>query len=416
MEHTTLQQNSAATINWRWWAAAVLFCFAFTGLLAGVALSERLDVVSSNMLTKAYYSLGLFVVGGLDVGMPVNGPVWARGLLWVAYFGSPLLTASAVIDAVIQVITPDRWHLRRIRDHIIVFGSGQLTLSYLRQQQRQHPGCKIVVVDMEFDPVREQELINKFGATTLIGDLTHGYFLQQLRLSKARKVLLLGDSDFQAFEAATRILELAPRLRQKLVLHCHNLRFMRSIQTTDLAKHCEIFNTYNLAATGFVKDSLIDHFQLTQSKDVVVMAGFGRFGQSILEELQTSAVDEISHVAVIDIDADRRILVAAEQDLIGNDYQRTVFEGDVGHPMVWDQLSRTIDLNSEQPTVILGTGQEQENLRTALWLKAKYPNARIFARTNDISRFALAVGAEHDITSISITQLMEDHIPARWLS
>ncbi len=402
--------------NWRWWGAAVFFACGFVGLLAGTSLSERPDVLTSGWLTKAYYALGFFVVGGLDVGMPVGGSPWSRAMLWVAYFGSPLLTASAVIEAVVHVIAPDRWRLRNITNHTIVFGSGRLTLSYLRLLQRSAPDTKVIVVDSEFDPVREQELVQKFGVTTLVGDLTHEFLLQQLRLGKARRVLLFGDNDFQAFEAATRILEIAPRLGHKLILHCHNLRFMRSLQHTKLVKQCDIFNIYNLAAAGFVRDNLIDHFHRTETRDVVVMAGFGRFGQSVLEELQAIAAEEMEHVAVIDIDADRRVLVADEQERLGSGYKRTVFQGDISHPMVWEQLINSIDLTKGEPTIILGTGQEQDNLRTALWIKQRFANALVFARTNDISKFALAVGKEHGIKNLCITQLVEDHIPERWFS
>ena len=94
-----VQIMSTHKFNWRWWGAAVLFSCGFIGLLAGTSLSERPDVLTSGWLTKAYYALGFFVVGGLDVGMPVGGSPWGRAILWIAYFGSPLLTASAVIDA-----------------------------------------------------------------------------------------------------------------------------------------------------------------------------------------------------------------------------------------------------------------------------------------------------------------------------
>lgn len=403
-------------LNWRWWGAAILFMCGFFGLMSGPELSERPDIVNAGWLAKAYYALGFFVVGGLDVGTPIGGPWWGRTLLWFAYFGAPLLTASAVIDALIHVLTPDRWHLRRIKDHTIVFGSGRLTLSYLRLLQRTDSTTKVVVVDNEWDSVREQEFAQKFNAITLVGDLTHEYLLGQLRLTKARRVLLLGDDDFQAFEAATRILEMAPRLRDRLILHCHNLRFMRSLQDAALASQCEIFNTYNLAATGFVRDDLIGHFQSTAKRDVVVMAGFGRFGQSVLEELHAIAAEEIEQVAVIDIDADRRVLVADEQELIGSQYRRNVFEGDISHPLVWEQLENAVDLSRDHPTIILGTGKEQDNLRTALWIKQRFANARVYARTNDISKFALEVGSEHGVRNISITQLVEDHVPERWLN
>ncbi len=410
-----MQLNSSSHVNWRWWAAAGLFSCGFIGLMAGTGLTERPDVINANGLTRAYYALGLFVVGGLDIGMPSGGPWWARGMLWVAYFGAPFLTASAVIEALIQAISRDRWQLRRMQDHIIIFGSGTLTVSYLRLLRKHNTRQTVIVVDKHFDPVREQELTNKFGATTLVGDLTHDYLLQQLRLPQARRVLLFGEDDFQAFEAAARILQLAPNLAGNLILRCHNLRFMRSLKDTDLLQSCQTFNTYNLAGDGFVEDHLVEHFHQTKARDVVVMAGFGRFGQSVLEGLQDIAAQEIEHVCVIDIDADRRVLVAAEQEKIGEGYQRTVFQGDISHPVVWEQLARTVNLSESEPTVILGTGNEQDNLRTALWIKERYPNALVFARTNDISMFASSVGSGHGIKSISINQLMEDHIPLQWL-
>lgn len=402
--------------SWRWFAAAGLFLCGFLGLLAGTPLSERPDVVDAGMLTKAYYALGFFVIGGLDVGTPIGGPIWAQTILWVAYFGAPLLAASTVIDAIFQVLSPSRWQLRNIKNHVIVFGSGRLTIGYLRLLKRHSPRTKVVVVDKKFDPVREQELRQKYRARTIVGDLTHSYLLENLRLKKARRVLLLGDNDFQAYEAASRILQLAPRLNSKVVLHCHNLRFMRSLQGTALSGKCEVFNTYNLAAQGFVKGSLLEHFERTAAKDTVVIAGFGRFGQSILEELQGNAKEEIEEVTVVDVDADRRVLVVEEQDRLHYAFKKNVFEGDISHPEVWRRVTDKVDLGSNSPTVILGTGQEQDNLRTALWIKARFKNALVFARTDNISRFALEVGAEHGINSISITQLVENSIPEHWLN
>ena len=411
-----LERLGSQVIGWRWWAAGLLFLCGFIGLLADVGLSERADLAGQSWLPKAYYALGFFVFGGLDVGVPVGGPDWARAVLWFAYFGAPALTASAVIETVVNLLTPDNWELRRISDHTVVFGSGRLAVSYLRVMRRFNPDARVVVVDTEFDPVREQELRQRFAAVTVVGTLTHEYLLRTLRLTRARRVLLLADDDFQSFEAAARILELAPRLSGRIVLHCHNLRFMRALQTTDIAQQCEVFNTYHLAASGFVRNSLVEHFERTNSKDIVVMAGFGRFGQSVLEELHAVAADEIAEVAVIDRDAARRVLVVDEQEKIMTAYERNVFQGDISHPEVWRQLTEQVDLGRDSPTVVLGTGQEQENLRTALWLKQRYPNAAVYARTNDISRFALSVGAERAIHNISITELVEQHIPQHWLT
>ena len=54
------------------------------GLLAfanGVVLTERPNVTDSLILVRTYYIFGLFVVGGLDLGTPIGGPIWARTLM-----------------------------------------------------------------------------------------------------------------------------------------------------------------------------------------------------------------------------------------------------------------------------------------------------------------------------------------------
>jgi Trk K+ transport system NAD-binding subunit len=405
--------RSPRRANWRWAAALALFGCSFFSLLSGVGLTERPDVASANLLTKAYYSLGLFVVGGLDIGMPQGGPLLGRIMLWTAFFGAPLLTASAVIEAVIRVMTPGRWQLKRLRGHIIVVGSGELTISYLRVLRRVAPAMPVVVIDDSIEQVRAQELSQSFGVHTVVGDISHDFLLRELAVERAARVVLMGDNDFQAFETASKILRLFPNT--PITVHCHNLRFLRAMQDTSVARICATFNSYHLAAAGLVRDHLISHFHRTRSQDVVVLAGFGRFGQTILEELQDQAINEIKQVALIDVDADRRVLVAEEQEKLGKGYERLVFQGDISHPEVWQKLVSQVDLTRNEPTIILGTGSTEDNLRTALWLKRRYPNALIIARTNDQSQLALEVGAEHGIDCISIKQLVEDNLPADWL-
>lgn len=412
--------SQTLTVNWRWFAALLFYSAGFSGLLMGVGLSERPDTVDAGVLTKAYYSLGLFVVGGLDLGTPVGGPLIGRALLWLAYFGCPLLMASAVIEAVLRVMRPGRWQLRMLADHIVISGSGELTTSYLRILQAAVSSgtvskTDIVVIDDALDPIRAEELSQTFGVRTLSGDITHRFIRKELKLRKARQLVFLGDNDFQSYEAATKALAAYPVLASRILIHSHNLRFMRSMQDTAVAKHCITFNSYHLAAQGMVQHALIEQFQQTAQRDVIIIAGFGRFGQTVMEELDAIADEEIEKMYVLDIDANRRLLVAEEQQRIQGNYQRVVLQGDISHPEVWRKLADMEELDAKQPTILLGTGSAEDNLRTALWLKRKYPNAKVFARTNDISRLALDVGAEHDIGTFSIKQLVEDNVPQDWL-
>jgi len=405
----------ASRVGWRWLAAAVLLACGFLGLASGVSLSERPDVGESGLLIKAYYSLGLFVFGGLDVGFPVDGPLAGRVLLWLAYFGAPLLTASAAIEAAMRVMRRDRWQLRRLSDHVVIVGAGTLTLTFLRVLRRKWPDVTVVVLVDAIETTRRQELEQTFGVKVVVGDPTHEFMLRQLRLRRARRVVLLPDDNFQAFEAASKMLHLYPVLESRIVLHSHNLRFLRTMQSTSLGERCTGFNCYHLAASGLVRDYLLQHFHHTGVKDVVVLAGFGRFGQTILEELQNHAAGELSTVGLIDLDVERRVLVVQEQGYLSEGYRRVLVHGHVGHPEVWRKLAESVDLSHSEPTVILGTGSAEENLRAAMWVKRRWPNALVFARTNDVSVFATDVGSEHGINSISITKLVEDNIPESWL-
>jgi len=402
--------------SWRALAAAGLFCIALAALVSGVGLTERPDVQQANLLTQAYYALGLFVLGGLDIGLPQGGHWLPRSALWLAFFGAPAITASALLNAILEAVAPQRWSLRNLSNHIIIAGSGPLTQSYLRVLRKRSPRIRVVVVDAEIDAGRELEFKQSFNATVIRGDLGQGYLLRRLRINKCKRIFLFGESDFPSFETASRILARYPSMAGSIVLRSHNLRFMRAMANTTLAQQCTVFNTYQLAAAGLVNQELLAHFQKTQSLDTVVMAGFGRFGQTIIERLQRDAGDKIDRIAIIDSDANRRVLVVEEQQQLDHGIERRVYQGDISHPEVWQQLNDNFDLSLNEPTIILGTGQEQHNLRTAIWLKQRYPNALVYVRTNNDSIFAAQVTAENQVHNISIIELAESHMPTSWFS
>ena len=400
---------------WRFAAAAFFFLSALIAFQMGVSVTERPDVVGSNILVKAYFSLSLFVVSGIDLGTPIGGNATGRALLWISYFGSPILAASTLIGALLQALAPQSWYLKRLKNHIVVVGDGELALCYLRVLREHNSKISIVVVCSDTDPLRMDEFKQSFDALVVTGDITHEFFLRQLRVERSRKILLLDNNSLRSYEAASILTNLVPGIGERIVIHCGNLRFMRSMENTRVTKSCETFNTYHLAASGLVRSHMLHRFQDTKDKDVVVLAGFGRFGQTILEELQRSAIEELDTVVIIDNDAHRRVLVADEQMEFSGKYHRHLYEGDISHPEVWDRLRTDVEIEGGNTVFVLGTGHEEENLRTALWIRRKYPGAMVIARSSKESLFASEVGQDHDIISISIAQLIEDNIPKSWI-
>jgi voltage-gated potassium channel Kch len=317
--------------------------------------------------------------------------------------------------ALLRALTPDVWQLRRLKDHIIVVGDGKLAISYLRVLRQQNRKVAIVVVCASADQIVRDEFKQGFGAIVLNGDITHEFFLRALRVERARKILLLDNNSLRSYEAASVLTNLVPGIGDRVVIHCASLRFMRSMAKTRVANSCHTFNTYHLAASGLVRSQRLHHFRVTRAKDVVIIAGFGRFGQTILEELQRSAIDELDTVIIIDNDAHRRVLIADEQMEFSGEYNRRLYEGDISHPDVWERVENETNIDGDNTVFVLGTGHEEENLRTALWLRRKHPGAMVIARSGKESVFATEVGQEHDIVSISIAQLVEENIPRSWV-
>jgi len=399
--------------HWRLVLALVFFACAFVGFQSGVVVSER-DLSDADALTNMYYSLGLFILGGMDLGVPVAGPWWGLTLLWLSYFGSPVLTASALVDWVQQVIShQDRW-LRSLDDHIIVVGTNDLAVSLLRKVLSYNPGSQVLIVDKEINSVTMQEFRSVFQAQVLEGDVTNDFFLSTIRVKKARQVVLAAESDFENYESASRILEQNPDLGPRILVHCNRLRFLREVEHSHVANACHTFNSYNLAARHLVRSQMMAHFHATELLDKVVLAGFGRFGQTILEELQETARGEISEIGIIDVDAHRRILVAEEQAQIDSDVNIQIVEGDIGHPAVWQKMESMIDLNTASPLVLIGTGNDQENLRTGLWLRKHHPNVMVMVRSAQASHFASSLAEQSGIQTFGVSEVIYDSLPNHW--
>ena len=409
-------QKTYAAKDFPWLSAgALLFFFsALIGFGSGVAVTERPELATSGILTKAYYSLSLFVVGGVDLGTPIGGPPVGRFLVWISYFGSPVLAAWGLIGTLVRALAPQSWQLKRLKNHIIVVGDGELATSYLRVLRARNPKIAVVVISGSSEQLLRDEFEQSFGAIVVSGDITHEFFLCDLKVEQAKKILLLDDNSLRSYEAASVLINLIPGITDKLVIHCASLRFMRSMENTRVANSCETFNAYHLAAAGLVR-SHMHHFRETRSKDVVIMAGFGRFGQTILEELQRCAVDELDTVLIIDQDAHRRVMVADEQTQFSGSYRREQFEGDISNPEVWERIRNTVDIGGDNTVFVMGTGHEELNLRTALWLRRQYPGAMVISRSSKESLFAAEVGDEHDIINISIAELLEQNIPSSWI-
>jgi len=401
-------------LSWKSWSAIVIFGCGFVGLVAGVGVTERPGVSEADLFTKAYYAFGLFVLGGLDLGTPTGGPLYARILLWVAYFAAPIWTASAVFETILHALRPPVWRVRSVKKKIVIIGGGELTLGFLNRITASGNARRVIVIIDESQHPHLDELRSHRGVRVFVvsGDQMHR--MRRFPLHKASKFLLLSERDDINLEVASILLDHDPDLGPKIVYHVSNLRFLRVLADSRVVTQCTTFNQYELAATQLAREQLMRRFNDTEYKDTVVLAGFGRFGQSILEQLERHASGEFSRVAIIDLAAEQQALIADEQVVTERKYSRHTYKGDIDDPNVWQRLFNEVVTGKEEPVFVLTTGDDQTNLRCAIWLRKQFQNALIISRTMAPSSFAKGVCEQHDVVSVNTAELVEASIPHAW--
>jgi Trk K+ transport system NAD-binding subunit len=395
-----------------------VLCVVFVcGLVAfglGAEVSSRPGLGNASLVTQIYYTLGLFVLGGMDLGVPNGGPPLAQDLLWFTYFAAPLITASAVLEAMMRVVSQQTWWHWRMRSHIVVGGAGRLGMAFIDNLRGRRGRANLTLVDLHGDAASVDTAREAFAAHVIVGDVSSDAVLANLRLERARRVMLLTDDDFANLDAAAKIVDMYPDLAGRVVAHVADLRLLQALAGTKLSQQIETFNTHEIAATHLVKRSLVKHFDCTEPVDCIVIAGFGRFGQSLLRSLEDHAAGRFDTVVIADVSADR--LVRDYDDTHGqnNGYRRLVHDGDISDPALWQSIFLAID--GRRPVVIIGTGDDRANLRCALRVASQNKSAKIVARSIAHTMVATKLAEEGSFEAFAVLDLIAESLPEKWCS
>lgn len=403
--------------GWRWFrlrglVLVVVFVCGLVGFSMGAEVSARPAVTSAPLMTHVYYTLGLFVLGGMDLGVPSGGPELARDLLWFAYFAAPLITASAVLEAMMRVVSQQTWWHWRMRRHIVVGGAGRLGMAFIENLRTRRSRANLTLVDLHGDAASVDTAREAFAAHVIVGDVSSDAVLVNLRLERARRVMLLTDDDFANLDAAAKIVDSHPALVGRIVAHVADLRLLQALAGTRLAEQIETFNTHEIAATHLVKRSLTKHFESTEPVDCVVIAGFGRFGQSLLRALEDHAADRFDTVVVADVAADRLVRDFDDTHPQPRKYRRIVLDGDVSDPDLWKRVYEATD--GRKPVVIVGTGNDRANLGCALRVANQKKSAKIVVRTIAHTAVAAKLSGEGKFEAFAVLDLITESLPDKW--
>ena len=165
---------------------------------------------------------------------------------------------------------------------------------------------------------------------------------------------------------------------------------------------------------ALVRDHLLARFRSTPTRDFVVLAGFGRFGQTVLHQLQERARGSFGDVLILDEAATRKARAFEERPGFDDDYQYRIVQGDILDPDVWRGVGEAARELGRDPVVVLGTGDDGTNLHAAFLARKEHPTAYLIVRTFRASPFTEQVARETNMEAFDLAGLLQDGMPQAW--
>jgi Trk K+ transport system NAD-binding subunit len=396
---------------------ALVFAMTLGAFAWGVDVTDRPGMPDASPAAQLYYAIGLFVLGGLDLGVPTGGTPEARFALWTAYFLAPILTTTAVAEGLIRVLRPQWMTQQRRRDHVILVGAGQYGTVALRAL-RQAFDAHTVVADRDGRPA-VIDLTRSLAAEFERGDISSPATQELLNIGASRGVVLMTNSDLLNLEVAWQVLQRWPNAR--VVAHVGDLALRRHVgqiiaDTDGPTPH--IFNAHRATTQHLYSQHLQQWFYSTEGKDVVVVVGLGRFGQTILEQLQEQAASEVRAVFIVDRAASLRLEQFHSQVGTSSALDITLHQAEMDDPRTWAELQHRLPVDGPPPVFLLCADHDQPNVRAAMLLRERWPQARIYVRVFHANTFIFALSHKLDFEVLPAETLLERALIerlGRWL-
>jgi len=277
---------------------------------------------------------------------------------------------------------------------------------YMRKLRESEPDGPLVVIKRKADSPYIHTAQPHYNARVIHADMTSMTLLDSLSLEHVQRIMLLTGDDHVNLDNAARVIQVAPHLAGHVVVHVSDLRLLRVIEQRKLMVGVKLFNTYRTAAQHLVKTFLVPHFEMTESQDTVVLAGFGRFGQPVLHELPTHANALFERADIVDLHAHTLVSMFSEQIGFDRSYDYQYLSEDINEPRTWQHFVEDSPKPDSHMVYVVGAGEDSINIRTALWLTDRAPESLVVARCFRRSNFTTEISHECNFHAASTAELL----------
>jgi len=323
----------------------LVFILALLAFNNGVYLEDKPNICTDPLFVQIYYIIGLFLLAGIDFGMPVGGTDFYRILLYISYFLAPLITVLAVIEAVLKTIGAD--YLKRpYKNHVVIIGASKEAISiihswnapenmpyigvgfdrkwsnllcnnklyrtiyikYFKGGFRDFGYCqdtKLIVVEKDPNNTKLEyfrELSKHRKVDIIIGDVNHSSVINKLNIGQALDCILTTNSDILNINIALKLIDDYGVKKDRIITRVENNDLIIDLNNSEEeeALNLRLTTTHRKLANCF----LYRYIQTFLFLENLVIFGFGTFGQNILESISRSI--SFKNLIIIDPDAEQK--------------------------------------------------------------------------------------------------------------
>jgi hypothetical protein len=364
---------------WKQLLVSAVFLVAFATFLQSSMVGTAPDRVPRAL----YYAVSLFILGGLDIGLPHDQSTSITLLLWLCYFLAPLLTASYLYDFVQKTLL-DRIP-RRIQGHTILCGLGRNGhLIYELIRENFPANHKLVIIEKSktnpYIPAVERD-----PHTWLIqSDFTRLPVLQSARVGRAKRIIFSTNLDLDNLNA---VMELQSHGSNNpgLSVHCHlgDPEMLDNLQHTlfreETYKSVHVYNGYQCATRQLYQRMKEGSF-FGGNGTVFILFGYGRFAHMLFSQItqdsERTGGDEIIIVTEkmsSGYDLERlRYGYSRDTQSTPCKIQPPLFM-DMHNPGTWAQIEQMLAGDSRPVLAFLCRDNDVANMDLAISVKLKGP-------------------------------------------
>ncbi len=365
---------------WKPVLVSSVFVLAFITFLS----SEMVGAAPIGRVLKAlYFSISLFILGGLDIGLPDSASRLVTAILWLCYFIAPLLTASFAYDFVQKKIfgrIP-----RRLSGHTILCGlgrNGQLIYELIRETMpKTH---KLIVIEKnEANPYFAAVKKDPY-AWLIQNDFVRMPVLESARIRSARRIIFTTNMDLENLNAVMEVqTQGLAHPQQAVFCHLGDLEMFDNLKHTlfkeETYKRVRVFNGYQCATRELYGRLRGEGFYQSDGT-VFLLFGYGRFARMlfshIIQDSQRTAADEIIIVTekmASGYDLERlRFSWARDEQTTACTIHPPIIQ-DMHNPKVWAQVDGMLQLHNKPVLAFVCRDNDVANMDLAISIKLKGP-------------------------------------------